>query len=193
MFIQCLSTFVGVLISCFLRSMTLLSGTYVVYIDEQKSTQFSMKNCSFRAISFLDVTTMTSNKGVRTKEYDSDRSQIDRESNATLKVPSSVTRSSSSHHRRTKHHSQEQYRTHETTRTPFAQTREQRGTPYEKLIHRSQNDVKFQDDIAAGRRIGFYAIRGNIGLGNFSRVKLGVHLLVNGTFHCYDVFHIRFA
>lgn len=32
-----------------------------------------------------------------------------------------------------------------------------------------------------GRRIGFYKIRGEIGCGNFSHVKLGIHALTKGT------------
>ncbi|CAF1414509.1 unnamed protein product [Rotaria magnacalcarata] len=50
-------------------------------------------------------------------------------------------------------------------------------TAYEKLLYDSQYDMRFKAEEKAGRRIGFYRIRGDIGLGNFSRVKLGVHLL----------------
>ncbi|CAF4018923.1 unnamed protein product, partial [Rotaria sp. Silwood1] len=53
-------------------------------------------------------------------------------------------------------------------------------TAYEKLLYDSQYDMRFKAEEKAGRRIGFYRIRGDIGLGNFSRVKLGVHLLAKG-------------
>lgn len=36
-------------------------------------------------------------------------------------------------------------------------------------------------ELTVGRRIGFYKIRGEIGCGNFSHVKLGIHALTKGT------------
>lgn len=62
----------------------------------------------------------------------------------------------------------------------FAKDEKKRLTAYEKLLYDSQHDVRFKAEEKAGRRIGFYRIRGDIGLGNFSRVKLGVHLLAKG-------------
>ncbi|CAF2600447.1 unnamed protein product [Rotaria sp. Silwood2] len=50
-------------------------------------------------------------------------------------------------------------------------------TPYEKLLYDSQHDARFKSEEKAGGLIGFYRIHKDIGLGNFSRVKLGVHLL----------------
>jgi serine/threonine-protein kinase NIM1 len=63
----------------------------------------------------------------------------------------------------------------------FAKDEKKRLTAYEKLLYDSQHDMRFKAEEKAGRRIGFYRIRGDIGLGNFSRVKLGVHLLAKGT------------
>jgi serine/threonine-protein kinase NIM1 len=62
----------------------------------------------------------------------------------------------------------------------FAKDEKKRLTAYEKLIYASQHDMRFKAEEKAGRRIGFYRIRGDIGLGNFSRVKLGLHLLAKG-------------
>jgi hypothetical protein len=62
----------------------------------------------------------------------------------------------------------------------FAKDEKRRLTAYEKLLYDSQHDMRFKAEEKAGRRIGFYRIRGDIGLGNFSRVKLGVHLLAKG-------------
>ncbi|CAF2520596.1 unnamed protein product [Rotaria sp. Silwood2] len=62
----------------------------------------------------------------------------------------------------------------------FAKDEKKRLTAYEKLLYDSQYDMRFKAEEKAGRRIGFYRIRGDIGLGNFSRVKLGVHLLAKG-------------
>lgn len=62
----------------------------------------------------------------------------------------------------------------------FAKDEKKCLTAYEKLLYDSQYDMRFKAEEKAGRRIGFYRIRGDIGLGNFSRVKLGVHLLAKG-------------
>jgi serine/threonine-protein kinase NIM1 len=62
----------------------------------------------------------------------------------------------------------------------FAKDEKKRLTAYEKLLYDSQHDMRFKAEEKAGRRIGFYRIKGDIGLGNFSRVKLGVHLLAKG-------------
>lgn len=65
-------------------------------------------------------------------------------------------------------------------------------TPYEKLLYESTHDARFKAEEAAGRRIGFYRILKDIGLGNFSRVKLGVHLLAQGReFHYIYAFFIQ--
>ena len=63
----------------------------------------------------------------------------------------------------------------------YAKEEKRRLTAYEKLMYDSQHDMRFKAEEKAGRRIGFYRLRGDIGLGNFSRVKLGVHLLAKGT------------
>ena len=62
----------------------------------------------------------------------------------------------------------------------FAKDEKKCLTAYEKLLYASQHDMRFKAEEKAGRRIGFYRIRGDIGLGNFSRVKLGLHLLAKG-------------
>lgn len=36
------------------------------------------------------------------------------------------------------------------------------------------------NDVMLGRRVAFYELRGEIGTGNFSQVKLGVHELTKG-------------
>ena len=41
-------------------------------------------------------------------------------------------------------------------------------------------DEKTRQDIALGKRIGTYQLKQQIGLGNFGKVKLGIHLLTNG-------------
>ncbi|CAL1531400.1 unnamed protein product [Lymnaea stagnalis] len=53
----------------------------------------------------------------------------------------------------------------------------QRVTPYERLSQDLSNDQKVIKEITLGRRIAFYRIRGEIGTGNFSQVKLGIHAL----------------
>ncbi|CAF0855260.1 unnamed protein product [Rotaria sordida] len=59
----------------------------------------------------------------------------------------------------------------------FGKNEKKNLTPYEKLLYDLQYDTHFKVEEKAGRLIGFYRIYKDIGLGNFSRVKLGVHLL----------------
>lgn len=53
-------------------------------------------------------------------------------------------------------------------------------TPFEKLTQDISQDEKVVREITLGKRIGFYRIRGEIGSGNFSQVKLGIHSLTKG-------------
>ena len=53
-------------------------------------------------------------------------------------------------------------------------------TPYERLSHDLNNDARCLKEVTLGKRIGFYRIRGELGSGNFSQVKLGIHALTKG-------------
>ena len=57
---------------------------------------------------------------------------------------------------------------------------EKRPTPYEKLSIDLTNDQRVLKEITLGKRIGFYRIRGELGSGNFSQVKMGIHALTRG-------------
>ncbi|KAJ7335018.1 hypothetical protein JRQ81_012959 [Phrynocephalus forsythii] len=57
------------------------------------------------------------------------------------------------------------------------QGRQRRLTPFEKLTLDMSQDEKVVKELTLGKRIGFYRIRGEIGSGNFSKVKLGIHSL----------------
>eukprot|EP00914_Ancora_sagittata_P006161 GHVO01012556.1.p1 GENE.GHVO01012556.1~~GHVO01012556.1.p1 ORF type:complete len:122 (-),score=11.49 GHVO01012556.1:257-622(-) len=59
--------------------------------------------------------------------------------------------------------------------------RERRTTAYERLSHDLSNDKRCLKEITLGKRIGFYRIRGELGSGNFSQVKLGIHALTKGS------------
>uniref|UniRef100_A0AAY5EW71 Serine/threonine-protein kinase NIM1 n=1 Tax=Electrophorus electricus TaxID=8005 RepID=A0AAY5EW71_ELEEL len=50
-------------------------------------------------------------------------------------------------------------------------------TPLEKLNLDMCQDESVVRELAVGRRIGLYKVRGEIGCGNFSQVKLGIHAL----------------
>ncbi|XP_067824790.1 serine/threonine-protein kinase NIM1-like [Heptranchias perlo] len=50
-------------------------------------------------------------------------------------------------------------------------------TPFEKVIYDMRNNEKVKHEMMLGKRIGFYHLRGEIGAGNFSKVKLGIHSL----------------
>lgn len=61
-------------------------------------------------------------------------------------------------------------------------TTEQRAkqTAFERVLYDMSHNDRIIDDIMLGRRIAFYELRGEIGTGNFSQVKLAVHALTKG-------------
>lgn len=61
--------------------------------------------------------------------------------------------------------------------------RQHRLTPFEKLMQDMSQNEKVVKELTLGKRIGFYRVRGEIGSGNFSQVKLGIHSLTKGR-HC---------
>jgi hypothetical protein len=54
-------------------------------------------------------------------------------------------------------------------------------TPYQRL-QASLGDPKWAQDVALGRRVGLYrfCVCGDLGRGNFSKVKLAIHQLTKG-------------
>ncbi|GLD50858.1 serine/threonine-protein kinase NIM1-like isoform X1 [Lates japonicus] len=48
-------------------------------------------------------------------------------------------------------------------------------TAYEKAFYDLTHSEKVMDDLTFGRRVGLYELRGEIGSGNFSQVRLGIH------------------
>lgn len=59
-------------------------------------------------------------------------------------------------------------------------TAERKITAYERLSQDLSNDPKVMKEITLGKRIGLYRIRGELGSGNFSQVKMGIHALTKG-------------
>lgn len=55
-----------------------------------------------------------------------------------------------------------------------------RQSPFERLVYDMAHNEKVVNDLMLGRRVGFYELRGEIGQGNFSTVKLGIHALTKG-------------
>ena len=62
--------------------------------------------------------------------------------------------------------------------------RSRRSTAYERLEHDLSNDQRVLKEVTLGKRIGFYRIRGELGSGNFSQVKMGIHALTKGNIYC---------
>lgn len=50
---------------------------------------------------------------------------------------------------------------------------------YERIKHDTEHDPKALQEVALGKRVGFYKLRTQLGSGNFATVKLGMHLLTN--------------
>ena len=53
-------------------------------------------------------------------------------------------------------------------------------SPYEQQLHQLEHDPRTSKEIQLGKRVRFYQIKGTLGTGNFSKVRLGVHLLTKG-------------
>lgn len=56
-----------------------------------------------------------------------------------------------------------------------------RLSPLQKLTAAMCKDEGTIKELIIGRRVGFYKVRGEIGCGTFSRVKLAFHALTKGT------------
>ncbi|KAM4575554.1 serine/threonine-protein kinase NIM1 [Fundulus diaphanus] len=50
-------------------------------------------------------------------------------------------------------------------------------TPIERVVYDMAHNERIISDLMLGRRVGFYELRGEVGQGNFSTVKLGIHAL----------------
>ncbi|ETN85327.1 hypothetical protein NECAME_16811 [Necator americanus] len=55
-------------------------------------------------------------------------------------------------------------------------------TVYDRTLHMLAVDPIYQKEVALGKRIGFYRLGKELGAGNFSKVKLGIHVLTKGLF-----------
>ncbi|VDL74403.1 unnamed protein product [Nippostrongylus brasiliensis] len=55
-------------------------------------------------------------------------------------------------------------------------------TIYDRTLHMLAVDPIYQKEVALGKRIGFYRLGKELGAGNFSKVKLGIHVLTKGMF-----------
>lgn len=53
-------------------------------------------------------------------------------------------------------------------------------TPLERVIYDMAHNDRVVNELILGRRVSFYELRGEIGQGNFSTVKLGIHALTKG-------------
>lgn len=53
-------------------------------------------------------------------------------------------------------------------------------TAFGKACYDLTHSEKVMDDLTFGRRVGLYELRGEIGSGNFSRVRYGIHDLTKG-------------
>lgn len=56
----------------------------------------------------------------------------------------------------------------------------QQQTTFGKALYDLTHSDRALDDLMCGRRVGFYELRGEIGSGNFSQVRLGIHDLTKG-------------
>ncbi|KAM3849426.1 serine/threonine-protein kinase NIM1 [Diretmus argenteus] len=52
-----------------------------------------------------------------------------------------------------------------------------RQSPFDRVVYDMAHNKRVVNELMLGRRIGFYELRGEIGMGNFSHVRLGIHTL----------------
>lgn len=61
---------------------------------------------------------------------------------------------------------------------------EEQKSLYDQLHHDLENDSEAKEEVTLGKRVGLYRIKSTkLGAGNFSVVKLGIHLLTNGGYN----------
>ncbi|XP_036940383.1 serine/threonine-protein kinase NIM1-like [Acanthopagrus latus] len=63
----------------------------------------------------------------------------------------------------------------ETKENMLEEQEKTQRTVYEKAFYDLTHSEKVMNDLTFGRRVGLYELRGEIGSGNFSQVKLGIH------------------
>ena len=55
-------------------------------------------------------------------------------------------------------------------------------TPYEEAQFKLAHDDRWRKEVSLGTRVGFYRLYRDVGKGNFSKVKMGVHYLTKGQY-----------
>lgn len=55
--------------------------------------------------------------------------------------------------------------------------------PFAQAVYDMTHSEKVMAELTLGRRVGLYELRGEIGSGNFAKVKMGVHTLTRGKGH----------
>lgn len=74
----------------------------------------------------------------------------------------------------------------------LTESERERQSPFERVIYDMSHNEKICNDLMLGRRVGFYELRGEIGQGNFSTVRLGIHALTKGEIvRCLHL-HLKF-
>lgn len=63
---------------------------------------------------------------------------------------------------------------------PLSEAERTKQSPFERIVYDMAHNEKVVNDLMLGRRVGFYELRGDIGQGNFSTVRLGIHALTKG-------------
>lgn len=71
-------------------------------------------------------------------------------------------------------------KTLETQENTTEEQEAMRRTAFGKAFYDMSHSERVMDDLTFGRRVGLYELRGQIGCGNFSQVRLGIHDLTKG-------------
>ena len=63
---------------------------------------------------------------------------------------------------------------------PEVQEEAKQRSVFERAVYDLKHSERVMDELTFGRRVALYELRGEIGSGNFSQVRLGIHDLTNG-------------
>ena len=63
----------------------------------------------------------------------------------------------------------------------------ERQSVFDKAVYDLAHTERVMNDLTFGRRVAFYELRGEIGCGNFSQVKLGFHDLTKGETQAWNM------
>lgn len=148
------------MLTSLIQSISLMSGStgHVILLHNGSETQiFISWNTSFFffSISFQAIKSRLWPKSIVNKKSKDEPAQVEK----TVKASASPSVSAA---------------------PPLTAAEKMRQSPFDRAVYDMAHNEKVVNELTLGRRVGFYELRGEIGQGNFSTVRLGIHVLTKG-------------